>query len=166
MSPARHLPARDYKAIKAASRDLVSECGGARRASDVTGLSHQVISRCISADPENADRFLRVDIVADLEGESGRPIVTELLAELSGHVLVPAPRGTNSEAVALISRVSDMLAEVSDVSGGVAAALRDDRVTAAEARSLHTEVREAMQALAALDQQIALAVNDTSGEDR
>ncbi len=153
---ARFHPGRVYTALKVRFRLLADTCGGPSNAEHISRISQQQISRCGSVDEEHANRFAPIDEIADLEAHCGKPIVTEYLAELSGYVLVRVPDATATDAVSLVSRVSEMLREVSDVSGGVADALRDNRVTRREAQGVHKEVREAIQKLVEIDREIDL----------
>ncbi len=150
-----YLAANEYSALIGAFRGLVRQCGGPNAASNIARVSQQQISRYMSASPEHARQFPPLDVIADLEAECGQPRVTKLLAEMEGFVLVPLPKARGGDdAVELIARVSGMLHEVADVSGGVAEALRDDCITEAECEHLHGQIREAQEALASLDQQI------------
>lgn len=167
MSEARYLPRADYLRLRLAQKDLVADAGGVRRAERVTGYPHQALSRICSDSEEHADRWLRLDFIADLEASIDRPVVTAMLAELLGMVLVKLPEAGTPDAVGLVARVSEMLREVSDVSGGVATALRDARVTRREARALHREVKQAIQKLVEIDRDVALAAGakPEDGED-
>ncbi|MBU2533306.1 MAG: hypothetical protein KKB37_11235 [Alphaproteobacteria bacterium] len=153
---ARLHSGRVYNALKARFRLLVDTCGGPNSAERISRISQQQISRCGSVDEEHANRFAPIDEIADLEAHCGKPVVTEYLAELSGYVLVRVPDAAATDAVGLVSRVSEMLREVSDVSGGVADALRDNRVTRREAKGVHKEVREAIQKLVEIDREVDL----------
>lgn len=167
MSAPRELPRRDYLAIRQAERDLVTACGGPSNAARHTRISQQAISRCLSADEEHALRFLPIDVVADLEAACGQPIVSRAVASLLFFVLVPAPEAlrVSGGALDLVQKVSALLAEVSDVSGGVAESLRDGAVSNDERVRLHREVREAMQALIVVDRQLDLAADECAEPD-
>jgi hypothetical protein len=143
---ARHLPARDYDAIKAAFRRLVRTCGGPAQAADITRSDKARLSRYGAPDESmNAP----VDVVADLEAESGKPEVTRVLADLSGYLLIPQPPqhgdpvwiehlgALGKEAGEAIARLSQALSN-----GGT--------ITAEEVRDLELirEVSEAMEVLA------------------
>lgn len=153
---ARQLPQIDYLAVRAATRQLVKLCGGGNRAAAITRVGQQELSR-YGNPHDDKTVFMPADVVADLEAECGEPVLTKTLAELSGHVLVPVPHATNNLEATLVRRVSDMLAEVSDVSGGVSRALDDGEISVSEARLLHREILEAMGALAALDKELDAA---------
>ncbi|MEP9376174.1 hypothetical protein ABLE91_05630 [Aquabacter sp. CN5-332] len=94
-----------------------------------------------------------VDVVADLEQDVGRPIITEILADLAGFVLVP-----KAQAEALGLNFHGHFADVSradtDVEAGMADALRDGQVSPAEAASLLPKVRRAEQEMAELEKDL------------
>lgn len=162
---ARYLSRVEYQRISRRLNELVEAAGGKAEAGRIIGVHHDIVARAISDKPEHANRGFRFDYVMDLEMALSRPIVTELAAEMLGFVLVPVPRAGETPAAAdLVGRVSKMLAEVSDVSGGVARALDDGAISADEARRIHREIGEAMAALATLDQQVLLAATDEEGE--
>ncbi len=148
---------RVYNGAKTAFRLLVDRCGGPNSAERISRVSQTQISRYGDLSEEHASYFAPLDVVLDLESHCDAPIVSEYLAETAGYVLVPMPKAKTPDSATLVARVSDMLREVSDVSGGVAEALADDRITRAEAKALHREVREAMQKLAELDRDIGRA---------
>lgn len=150
---ARQLPASDYQKLKAASRALVATVGGAVAAAAVTRGDHQSVSRYGSAHPDNADRFMPIDVVADLESECEQPVLTRVLAEMSGFLLVPVPRAVGS-GTALGRVVAAALKETSQVFVRMADALGDGRLSADEAREIAAEVNEAMIMLAALKLQV------------
>jgi hypothetical protein len=91
-------------ALKAASRELVKACGGVTRAAQFTRVAESNLSRACS-DHEN--QYLPMDVVADLESECGKPIVTQALAALSHMSVTERPRSV---------RVSDHIRCIGDVS--------------------------------------------------
>ena len=156
---ARQLPASDYQKLKAASRALVATVGGAVAAAGVTRGDHQSVSRYGSAHPDNADRFMPIDVLADLESESEQPVLTRVLAEMSGYLLVPVPRAVGS-GTALGRVVAAALKETSQVFVRMADALGDGRLSADEAKEIAAEVNEAMIMLAALKLQVNAEAED------
>ncbi|CAO4174912.1 phage regulatory CII family protein [Methylorubrum populi] len=143
----RQLPSRDYLGLKAAFRDLVEAAGGGTRAATRTRGSASLFSRYGAVQEEMQ---APLDVVADLEAETGDLIVTRALAALHGYVLVPNPEGVPSAAN--FGRHLGVLArEAGDVISGLGEALADDGVVSdREARALLGEVREAQEALAHL----------------
>lgn len=149
----RQLPASDYSALKAATRQLVITVGGAVAAAAVTRGDHQGISRYGSANPEYDERFMPVDVVADLESECEQPVVTRALATQAGFLLVPMPKGVGA-GTALGMVTAKALKETSEVFVALADALGDGKVCAADARRVVPEIDEAIAKLAALKLQV------------
>lgn len=78
----RHDNSERDLAIKGALKDLVRACGGQVRAAAITGSHQSVISDACSIN--HMDKSLRLDHVAILEADAGKPIVTRALADLAG----------------------------------------------------------------------------------
>lgn len=153
MSRGRQLPDRDYQALKAATRQLVNSAGGASAAAAVTRGDHQSISRYGSAHADNADRFMPIDVLADLESECEQPVLTKELARLSGHLLVPVPSVVRS-GTALGVITAKALKETSEVFVALADGMGDGKLCAADAAHIGREIDEALAKLAALKLQV------------
>ncbi|WP_316979989.1 hypothetical protein [Shumkonia mesophila] len=147
--PTRQLPLGDYLKIKAGTRELTKLAGGQEAAAGVTRRSHVSIGRY--GRPQDPD-FAPVDVVADLEAEVGAVPVTRVLADLAGFVLVAKPKVAGGPDWA--RQVGGFAKEAGEAISRLGAALaKDGTVTAEEIRALNLrrEVREAMEALAAVD---------------
>ena len=122
---------------------LLDKCGGATKVSDYTRVGQSALYQMASGN-ENK-HFPPVDVVASLERISGQPIVTKVLAELSGYALMPikpmAVKGSFSGILAKLGK------EVSDVFSDSAKALEDDDLTPIEAKGLIQDVDEAIAVL-------------------
>lgn len=154
----RQLPASDYEAIRAGTRRLITLVGGPVAAAAVTRGDHQNISRYGSAHPDNAERFMPLDVAADLEAECEQPVLTKLLARLAGYMLVALPRALRSgSALGVITAAS--LKETADVFVALGASLGDGRLSAGEAANIEREIDEAMAKMAALKLQVQAEVD-------
>ena len=144
----RDITATDRAAIKTATRLLVKRVGGLDAAASACRYAKSAIAA--TYDPHRMDRSMPIDVVADLEAVAEAPLITEVLARLSGHALVPIGAGGGMEAQA-IARVGQRAAEVF---AAWAAAHADARVTDAERQRVAQELlelqRACMQAVAAL----------------
>jgi hypothetical protein len=150
MSRGRQLPDRDYQALKAATRQLVNAAGGTVAAAAVTRGDHQSMSRYGSAHP---DRFMPIDVLADLESECEQPVMTRELARLSGHLLVPVPLvARTGSALGVIT--AKALKETSEVFVALADGMGDGKLNAAEAAKIGREIDEALARLAGLKLQV------------
>lgn len=85
-----HRPCSDseYSRLKQATRHLVKACGGLEAAAAITRVGHSELSRYY--DPREK-LHIPADIIADLERDCGRPILTQTLANLIGFELVQMP---------------------------------------------------------------------------
>lgn len=154
MSAARELPARDYERLKLATVDLVSGCGGTRRAELHTRVSHQQLGSYLSEEERCRETFMPIDVVADLEAEAvsrgRRPLLTEMLADLSGFILVAKPEvgsaPSDEEALLRVAR------ETTEALSEGWAAKADGAVTAEERVRVMRQVREAIVALVEFEQ--------------
>ncbi|MCF3935049.1 hypothetical protein L1787_16720 [Acuticoccus sp. M5D2P5] len=158
MFEARELPRNDYLKIKAACRDLVRAVGGVTRAAAITRLDAARISRACSP---NDSSFLPIDVIADLEAHAEDPIVTRTLASLSGFTVIPdeatRPAGSPLQHLAAVAK------EHADVVSSISNAYADGEFDADEISAAQDEVREAMEALANLNQALAEKARRKSG---
>lgn len=153
MITARELPARDYEALKSASAELNQAAGGVREAAKHTRVGHQYLSKCASLRDDHETLFHGIDVIADLESASGRPIVTDALAALSGHVLVHLPEVAKSNTP-LGKITGEAMRETSEVFSALGERLASGKLGKRDLTVLHREIREALAALARLDMQL------------
>lgn len=142
------------EAMKAATRRLVKACGGQESCVLVPGVGttrHQYFSEV--GQVERPTEFLRLDRVALLEADCGKPIVSALLARATNHVLVPLPAIAATRNP--LGRVTaQAMRETSEVFATLGQALDDGVLTSAEGRQLDTEIDEAIEKLLALKAQV------------
>lgn len=151
---ARHLPLSDYLALKAAFRRLVQTVGGSAEAGRITRVGQQAVDRYGSVNDDHRERFAPLDVIADLEAECGDAVVTRVLAEMSGHVMVALPVVPGSNA-RLDMVTGECLTEIGQAFAELGQARSDSRITPGEAEGLHTQIREAVETLLKLDRQVA-----------
>ena len=120
------------------SEALVKDVG-IEAAAALSGKSKATLGRYYSDDPEHADRFMPIDVVAALEGAARFPHVTAALADLRGITLSHdqaraevTKGGVNSDVVALSQRFAQLMAEYN-------ASIQDGRITINEAKRLLNE---------------------------
>lgn len=153
MNAARYLPFNDYALLKVVSGDLVQKAGRGPRAAEKTRVGQQHLSDCCSPEPRNEEKFLPLDVIADLEAASGSPIVTAALAELSGHVLVKAPEIIRS-GTKLGRLTGEALKEVGEVFSKLGQILDDDSIAFPEADAFDAEADQAIAKILALKLQV------------
>jgi len=132
--------------LKAYFRDLVTACGGPKRAAELVGAQPSHISEAMAT--HTLERWPRLDHVALLEADCGQPIVTSALADRSGYSLTCVTASdANTSPLAHLHRI---VSEVRDVECGILHAMQDGQLTAAERRDIRRQVQEAVAALNAL----------------
>jgi hypothetical protein len=138
----------DLAALKTAARRLVHLAGGLEAAVSVCRVNKTALAAAY--DPHQPERFVPVDVVADLELVVGEPTITAVLARLSGHALVPLAPPGGLEAQALVA----VFRGASDVGAAYAAAMADARLSRAERRGIADQLltlqAACMQAVGAL----------------
>lgn len=138
------------EAIKAATRRLVKLCGG-QEACALLGTHaknrHQYFSEAGSV--AHPDTFLRLDVLAALEADCGEPVVSSLLAEATGHRMVPLP-AIEAQRDALWRISAEAMKETADVFTRLGGFLADGVLTSAEGAHLTREIDEAIVKLLAL----------------
>lgn len=132
--------------LKKHTEALVTDVG-IEAACDLTGKSKATIGRYYSEQDEHSDRFMPIDVVAQLEAAARYPHVTSALAELRGITFsYDAERrnaqsgGINSDVVALAQRFGMLMAEYNT-------AIADGRISVNEAKRLLRETLAIQQVL-------------------
>lgn len=112
--------------LKKHTETLVKDVG-IETACELTGKSKATIGRYYSESDEHDDRFMPIDVVAELEAASKFPHVTAALADLRGITLSydgerrnAASAGVNQDVVVLSQRFAQLMAEYNQaISDGV-----------------------------------------------
>lgn len=133
--------------LKKHSEALVKDVG-IEAAAAACGKSKATLGRYYSHDPDHAERFMPIDVVARLEKAARHPHVTQALAELAGLEVsldarpAPAvgPGGVNSDVVALSQRFAALMAEYHE-------SIQDGKITMTEARRLLSETQQLQRVL-------------------
>ena len=144
----------DLRALKTAARLLVGAVGGLEAAASVCRVNKSVLAAAY--DPHQPDRYLPIDVVADLELVAAEPVVTHVLARLAGQALVPIGPAGGLEAQALV----EVFRGAADVGAEYAAAMVDARLSAAERRGIADRL---LTLQAACMQAVATLLNDKEG---
>ncbi len=124
--------------LKKHTEALVKDVG-IEAACEITGKSKATLGRYYSDNDEHGDRFMPIDVVAELEAASRFPHVTSALAELRGITLSydhekrnSTSKGVNQDVVALAQRFAMLMSEYNQ-------AIADGRITVNEAKRLLRE---------------------------
>lgn len=146
--------------IKIATRALVAACAapgstGPRRVEELTGASAGTISRWQGdAHPD----IIPTAIVFLLEFTIHKPIFSRLLAEMTGHRLVPISDGEAADPDVVEGLTSDLIHIVgsgSRVGARLGQALEDRKVTIREARETLAVIGEHEECLGAAKRRLA-----------
>ncbi len=132
--------------LKKHTETLVKDVG-IEAACEITGKSKATLGRYYSDSGEHDDRFMPIDVVAQLEGSSRFPHVTAALADLRGITLSydaekrnATSSGVNQDVVALAQRFGMLMAEYNQAIG-------DGKITINEAKRLLRETLAIQQVL-------------------
>ncbi len=133
--------------LKKHTEALVKDVG-VEAACEVTGRSKATLGRYYSDSDEHGDRFMPIDVVAQLEAASRFPHVTAALADLRGVTLsydvekrnVEPSHSVNQDVVALAQRFAMLMAEYNNT-------IADGKITANEAKRMLRETLAIQQVL-------------------
>ena len=139
--------------LKKHSEALVKEVG-IETACALTGKSKATLGRYYSDQDEHDDRFMPIDVVAQLEAAATFPHVTAALVDLRGLTMSRDPdrhgsaaKNVNHEVVALAQRFGMLMGEYHH-------AISDGRITANEAKRMLRETLALQKVL--LDMKLSL----------
>ncbi|PKP71830.1 MAG: hypothetical protein CVT82_00215 [Alphaproteobacteria bacterium HGW-Alphaproteobacteria-4] len=120
---------------------------GIEAAAAASGKSKATLGRYYSSDPDHAERYMPVDVVARLEAVASFPHVTSALADLRGITLSydgtrlnSKPGNVNADVVALSQRFAMLMAEYNQ-------AIADGTITINETKRLLAETHAIQQVL-------------------
>jgi hypothetical protein len=132
--------------LKKHTEALVKDVG-IEAACEITGKSKATLGRYYSDSDEHDDRFMPIDVVAQLETTSRFPHVTAALADLRGITLSydgekrnATSSGVNQDVVALAQRFGMLMAEYNQAIG-------DGKISINEAKRLLRETLAIQQVL-------------------
>ena len=147
--PAKTLPEKPMSAasyLKKHTEALVKDVG-IEAACELTGKSKATLGRYYSDSDEHDDRFMPIDVVAQLETAARFPHVTSALADLKGITLSydaerhnSTSKGVNQDVVALAQRFAMLMSEYNS-------AISDGRISVNEAKRLLRETLAIQQVL-------------------
>lgn len=140
--------------LKKHTEALVKDVG-VEAACEITGRSKATLGRYYSDNDEHGDRFMPIDVVAQLETAARFPHVTAALADLRGVTLsydterrnTPATQSVNQDVVALAQRFAMLMGEYNT-------AIADGKISVNEAKRMLRETLAIQQVL--LDMKLSL----------
>lgn len=133
---AGEISAPAKQALKRETKRLIEAAGGLEAAALYARPNKTAMGDYGS--PNNADRFMPIDAVADLEaitrGSAGWPIVTRMLAKLAGCALVELPTAAPGGGD-WMRRIGKLAQDHGALAKRICDAAEDGEVTAAEIRA-------------------------------
>lgn len=132
--------------LKKHTEALVKDVG-IEAACELTGKSKATLGRYYSDSDEHDDRFMPIDVVAQLEAAARFPHVTAALADLKGITLSydaerrnAQSKGVNQDVVALAQRFAMLMSEYNS-------AISDGKISVNEAKRMLRETLAIQQVL-------------------
>ncbi|EKF17091.1 phage regulatory CII family protein [Nitratireductor pacificus] len=137
--------------IKAAQRDLIAAAGGIERGAQIVDYSKSVVGRWYNGDSPD---LMALDALWTLEAETGMPVMTTALAELSGRRLSD-PQDAADAAADIMRGYAELCSKASEMMATMAAALADGKITPAEATAYDRRLGELSDMIAHCRKQAA-----------
>lgn len=136
--------------IVAATRDLITECGGAERSAELLGVHPGSVYRY----QQDKDLIPLLSAMV-LEADCGRPYVTKVMADYSGHELTRSGEDDGGKRVDIDARHTAVMREFADVTHAVADARADGRFSATDAERIDREAADLARAVDELREECA-----------
>ena len=133
--------------LKRHTEALIKDLGYSK-ACEITGKSKATLGRYASLAPENSERFMPVQVVADLESAASVPFVTKALAEIQKMTLEygkgrgSRSGGLNSDVILLSQRFATLMAEYNHSIGDGVISLNEAKRLLDETNSLQQVLME------------------------
>lgn len=144
--------------MKTAVRALVLACAapgetGPERVERMTGFSRGAISRWCG---DNYRDLPPLDVVFQLESRIGKPIVSRMLASLTGHEVRPVEDRDGTQVTDLMAGVLRSTGSHARFVAKAAEAMEDDKITPGEAKELLAKILKHQQDMAEIAKLLAL----------
>lgn len=140
-------------AIKAAFRDLIEAAGGQKRVAAITRACQSSISK--QSSPHDGDHFPTVDVIADLEADTGLRAITTLLADMAGCDVVPRAGTVKPES--MMADAGRMALAFGDLQHKFMAAIADGHLDPVEQAQVRGAIKDLRDRINTFDAQTATA---------
>lgn len=147
-----------HKSVKAAQRELIGDAGGIERAARISCYSTSVVGRWNAA---NSPDIMPLDAVRMLENDTGKYLITEIMAHEGGRKLLE-PAGPVSDAGALDAMIRDLLVNIAELAARGTVVTSDNHISPSETATLDTPIARIMDTGRKL-QQLSAAVKANGG---
>lgn len=134
--------------LKTATRRLIRAAGGVESAAMATRVGKSALSDY--QNPAMVDHFMPIDVVVDLERDTGADHVTQALCRVAGGFFVQADAGSRGPVViGLTEHLPGIGRSVGDVLAETAKALADGKISALERADLIKQIDKSIDYLLA-----------------
>lgn len=145
--------------LRLRTSELIRRVGGLAKAAKLCRVSKSALARYGSTNPDDAECFVPIDVVKDLERHAGAPIVTAELCLLAGGSFVAHPEMMPSRQDLLV-QIAAQAKEQSDLTTAICLAVADGEVTRDEAALALLEQEEILRLGAAMRARLLLIVEE------
>lgn len=146
--------------LRMRTAELIRQVGGLAKAATLCRVGKSTLARYTSNNPEDAECFVPVDVIHDLERHAGEPLVTVELCQLAGGAFVSHPKVPPSREE-LLAQLAAQAKEQSDLTTAICAAVADGEVTREEAALALLEQEEVLRVGAAMRARLLQIVEET-----
>ena len=151
---------RPEGSLKEATHELVEAAGGQYKAADLAGLSQTMMVRYTDPDGRNAETTMPVAVVRTLEAHTQDPVLTRFLAAELGYILLKIPTAAGSGQLG--AECAAMFAETADCAAEMCRALKDNRISHAEAGRVINALDDVVEKAAAI-RAVLVPIRDGKG---
>lgn len=148
---ARPFPAAAYARLKAATGAALAATPDGSAAAFAKRTRVVERSLRLYAD-HSSDLFAPIDVIADIEHAARQPLITNVLADLNGFIVVRAPGSSDVNAMMALKETGEAAAAIAQTV--LANSLGPGALGAEERRAALREVREAIAALTSVEAQL------------
>jgi hypothetical protein len=143
-----------YAGLKTATAQLFAEFGEGKRGQTMAAKATRVGQQRLSdyANRNEERDFIPADVIFDLEKASGTRPVSEYLAEALNCLLIPLPEGTGAGCV--LKGSGEMAEDLGQVLAEIGKALRDGKLSPAEAGRITSKLYDLIASAHALVKQV------------
>lgn len=145
--------------LRLRTSELIRRVGGLAKAATLCRVSKSTLARYASTSPADAECFVPIDVVHDLERHAGGPVVTSELCLLAGGAFVSHPNMPPSRD-GLLVQLAAQAKEQSDLTTAICTAVADGHFTRDEAALALLEQEEILRLGAAMRACLLLIVEE------
>ena len=147
--------------LRLRTAELIRRAGGLALAASRCRVSKSTLARYASTNPDDAECFVPIDVVTDLERYAGAPLVTAELCLLAGGAFVAHPVMPPCRQDLLV-QLAAQAREQSDLTTAICLAVADGVVSRDEAALALLEQEEVLRLGAAMRARLMLIVEEAA----